>query len=96
MLSIPALFLDLIKQEYSRLKSPLLKHTYYFHLSYSFCNRPLPGADVRGGLFRVCSAVVLPPSLRGMQAVCVRWLWWQQKPVLLETRVPELVCDGKE
>ncbi len=31
-----------------------------------------------------------------MQAVCVRGLWGQQKPILLKTRVQHVVCDEEE
>lgn len=63
--------------------------------SVPFRGSPLPGAHGRGPLLGVRPALVLPPSLRGMQAVCVRRLWRQREPVLLEGRVPELVRRAK-
>lgn len=62
------------------------------YLALRFDERPLPGAHVRRGLFRICPALVFPPSLRGMPAVCVRRLRWKPEQLLLQTRVPELVC----
>lgn len=64
--------------------------------SHRFEKRALPGAHVRRHVFRICAALVLPPSLKGVQTVCLRRMWWKPEPLLFQRRVPELVWQGKE
>lgn len=75
--------------------SEVVMRSWDLHLLSLHSGSPLPGAHGRGPLLGVRPAVVLPPSLWGMQAVCVRRLWRQREPVLLEGRVPELVRRAK-
>lgn len=56
----------------------------------------LPGAHVGGRLRRVRPAVVLPPSLRGVPAICVRRLRRQRQPLPVQARVSKSVRRHRE